>query len=255
MVSIMKDKFKKIVITLVSVFFWLLVWEFAAKIVDLEFVLPTVGSTAKALVNALTTKDLYFSVLTSLLRIIFGFVIGFILAILLFLPCIRFPIFKELFAPIITVSKSTPVAAIIIIIWIMVGGSKVPIAVSAIMTMPIIWQNLINGYLAIDSQLEEVCNVYRFGFFKKLKLLILPTILKFLLPSLITASGLAWKAGIAAEIICITRNSLGKEIYNAKSMLDGPKMFAYTLIVILLSWLIEKIISVMLERISEKWHL
>lgn len=254
-ISIMKNKTKNFFISIVSVLFWLVVWEIASRVVDLEFVLPTVGATFKALINILATKELYLCILTSLLRIICGFILGFVLAILLFLPCIRFPVFKNLLSPVITVSKSTPVATIIIILWIMVGGPKVPIVVSMIMTMPIIWQNLLDGYSAIDPQLEEVCNIFRFGFYKRLKLLIFPTIFKFLLPSVITASGLAWKAGIAAEIICITRDSLGKEIYNAKSLLDGPKMFAYTLVVVLLSWLIERIISFMLGRISEKWHL
>ena len=137
----------------------------------------------------------------------------------------------------------------------MIGGANVPIAISALMVIPIIWQNVIDGYNAIDAQLNEVCEIYNFGFFRKIRFLILPNLLKYLLPGLISASGLAWKAGVAAEIICMTKNSIGKEIYNAKYMLDGPTMFAWTVMVLILSYLIEKLIKLLIGGISKKCRL
>ena len=216
----MRDKAKKILINLAILVFWLSVWEISARIIDLEFVLPSVTATASALLTLMGTKTFYITVLSSLIRIFASFVLGVIIAIILAILSIKFKAFKAL-----------------------------------LMVLPVVWQNLIDGYDSIDNGLDEVCKIYNFSFIKRMKILVLPAVLRFFFPSVVTASGLAWKAGIAAEVICITKNSIGKEIYNAKYILDGPKMFAYTLFVLILSYVIEKLISFLVERIKEKCRL
>ena len=53
---------------------------------------------------------------------------------------------------------------------------------------------------------------------------------------------MAWKAGIAAEVICSPKGTIGSELYNAKIYLESEDMFAWTLTVIILSIIIEKLI-------------
>ncbi len=255
MTSTMKDKIYKILVSLGVLSFWLLVWEISARLIDLEFVLPSVTSTASALLALMKSREFYITVLSSLVRIFASFVLGVILATVLASLSIKFKPFRTLITPVMAVAKSTPVAVIIMILWLMIGGARVPGAVAILMVLPIVWQNLIDGYSSIDKGLAEVCAVYEFSFFKRMKILVLPAMLRFFFPAIITASGLAWKAGIAAEVICITKNSIGKEIYNAKFILDGPNMFAYTVFVLILSYLIERGIKFLVERIKVKCRL
>ncbi len=254
-ISTMRDKTKKILINLAVFAFWLCVWEICARFIDLEFVLPTVTATASALLTLMGTKEFYITVLSSLIRIFASFILGVIAAIILAILSIKFKAFKVMIMPLMTVAKSTPVAVIILILWLMIGGANVPGAVAILMVLPVVWQNLIDGYDSIDNGLDEVCKIYEFGFLKRMKILVLPAVLKFFFPAIITASGLAWKAGIAAEVICITKNSIGKEIYNAKYILDGPNMFAYTIFVLILSYVIEKAIRFLVERMKRKCRL
>ena len=60
--------------------------------------------------------------------------------------------------------------------------------------------------------------------------------------------GLAWKAGIAAEVLCTPKASIGKMVYDAKVYLESAEVFAWTLVVVLLSLLLEKILGSLLER-------
>ena len=251
----MKDKLKKILTTLLVLGFWLGIWEIGARIYDNNVILPTVEATFLALCNAIWDKSFVLTVLYSLLRVVGGFILGVCISVVLAVISSKIGFVKTLIAPIMTVAKSAPVVAIIIIIWLLVGGQNVPLAISMLMVMPIIWQNLIDGYSAIDKGLSEICTVYNFSYGKKFRLLILPTLMKFLFPGLITASGLAFKSGIAAEIICMTKNSIGREIYDAKLLDDGPTKFAWVILVILLSFLIEIIIKDVVRRIEKKWHL
>ena len=118
------------------------------------------------------------------------------------------------------------------------------------MVMPIIWQSTADGLSSVDGELIEVSRVYCFSFAKSLRYLYLPALMKAVLPALISSSGLAWKAGIAAEIITIARGSIGGEISNAKNAFEGAEMFAWTLTVILLSIAIE----IILKRLIRRWR-
>ena len=67
----------------------LLVWQLAASLVRLEILFPTPVEVAKALLELVTTRDFWQTVLFSLLRIAAGFTIAFVLANLLAFPAAR----------------------------------------------------------------------------------------------------------------------------------------------------------------------
>jgi NitT/TauT family transport system permease protein len=130
----------------------------------------------------------------------------------------------------------------------MLSGDALPIVIAFLMVMPIIMQNLLDGFDAIDRELLEVCRVFELSFFKKMKILIAPTLLKYFIPAVITATGLAWKSEIAAEIIAYTKNSIGEKINDAKYFYESPTVFAWTVIIIFMSILLETITKYLLRR-------
>ena len=253
--STMINKLKKPLGLILVLLFWLAVWEICARKIRLNFVLPTVSETFDAMISIISQKNELLTIILSLMRITTGFLMGVIIAMGLGILAVRFKAIKTLLSPLNIVAKSTPVAVIIILLWLMIGGARVPAAVSTIMVVPIIWQSILDGCEAIDPQLDEVCRIYNFSYFKRLKFLVMPTLLSYLLPALLTASGLAFKAGIAAEIICMTKKSIGQNLYNAKFLLDGPMMFAWTLIVLILSYFLEQLIKLIIGGIKKKCRL
>ena len=62
------------------------------------------------------------------------------------------------------------------------------------------------------------------------------------------AIGLAWKSGIAAEVICTPADSIGKQLYSAKAYLETPEVFAWTVTVVLLSVLLERVLLRAVKR-------
>ena len=116
------------------------------------------------------------------------------------------------------------------------------------MVMPIIYQSTYNGLDSIDKELSEVAEVFKFSAGKRLMLLTLPTLKKFLPASIITASGLAWKSVIAAEIIAYTKRSIGQGINDAKYNMDTPTVFAWTVVIILFSILLEWVVKKLIGR-------
>lgn len=60
---------------------------------------------------------------------------------------------------------------------------------------------------------------------------------------------MAWKAGVAAEIIGTPNGSIGKMLYLAKIYLDTDDLLAWTVIIVLLSVLFEKVFMLILKLV------
>ena len=238
-----KTPLKRALEALIAVIFWIAVWEITALIIDLEFIFPRVGNTLKAFVQLLTEGRFWSSILLSLLRILYGFALGVAIGIASAFLCNASRIARAIISPALSVVKSTPVASAIMLVWFIIGSESVPIAIAMLMVAPIVCQNLLDGFASVDAELSEVCDVFRISYVKRLRILIIPTLIKFLLPALVTASALAWKSGVAAEIITYTEKSIGRMIIDAKSGFDGAQMFALTLAVIIISVVIEFLIK------------
>lgn len=247
----MKSKSKRILCVVLAIFFWFAVWEILARIIKLPLILPTVTEVFSSLGHLIVTFKFWKILFLSFFRIIVGFILGVFLGSALAVFCKASKTAMYLFSPVMTVIRSTPVASFIMVLWLIIGSKLVPSTITVLMVLPIIWQNLTDGFSAIDKNLDEVCSAFEISGFKRFKLLIVPTLIKFLVPGIVTSAGLAWKAGIAAEIIAYTGNSIGKEIFDAKNYLESAEMLAWTLVVIILSLLFEFTITFLGKRVSK----
>jgi NitT/TauT family transport system permease protein len=117
------------------------------------------------------------------------------------------------------------------------------------MVTPIIWQNVYDGFKAIPKDLTEVCSAFEVPSSKRLTLLIIPSVLHYLIPAIITAIGLAWKAEIAAEIM--TYSNIGRSIQDYKSLFyDTASVFAWAVVIVTLSLILESVTKYFLRRIK-----
>lgn len=240
MTSTMKNKLSDLLVhRIIPIVILLSMWEIAALIYNKPYFLPGLFDTFLALIRIIQTNDFLLIIILTLLRIFAGILLGTLTAVLLALASYKVKFIHSLLSPLNSVIKATPVASIIILLWVSMNGNSLAIFVSFMMVFPIIWQNIYDAFSSIDNELIEVSRVYGFSLKKRMKILILPALKQYFIPAFVTAIGLAFKAEIAAEIIAGVRNSIGQMIYYAK---DAPKideMFAWTVIGVFLSMLIE----------------
>lgn len=235
----MKPKLKKILSPILSVLFWVGVWEIAAWRIGNRLLFPTPRIVLKALWELLGTGDFYRATGRSLWNVLSGILIALAVGILLSILTYKIPFMRELALPMITVIKATPVASFIVLLLIFIGAPRVPSLITFLIVLPVVWTNLDEGLRQQSKQLSEVTQVYRMPFFKKLWIFTIPSVKPFFISACRTSLGLAWKAGIAAEIIAMPRGAIGTMIGEARLYLETEKMFAWTFTVILLSLIIE----------------
>ena len=123
------------------------------------------------------------------------------------------------------------------------------------MVFPIVFSNIYQGIKSTDKDLIEMCNLYKVKFKKRLTSLYIPSVIPYFLSSLLSSIGLAWKAGIAAEVLCSPVISIGIEIYHANESLEFVDLFAWTAWVIILSMIFELITTKLIKYVLKKKQL
>ena len=86
----------------------------------------------------------------------------------------------------------------------------------------------------------------------RLRYIYVPAVLPYLSSSLSSVMGMAWKSGVAAELIGQPKDTIGFYLYQSKVFLDTTGVLAWTFTVIVLSYLSEKLIRLLIERIERR---
>jgi len=228
--------------------FWLALWSLAALRVSQELILPSPLSVLRTLIDLCGRPEFWKAAALSLLRIFGGFAAGTVLGSLLAVLSARFELIDTLFSPLIRIVRTTPVASFIILALLWMGHALVPAFMAMLMVTPIVWESLRAAILAVDPELLEMAFVYRFGRLNTIKLVYIPSVRSPYAASLANAVGLAWKSGIAAEVLCLPRLAIGTNLYYSKIYLETPSLFAWTSVVVLMSLLLEGLFSRLLRK-------
>ena len=247
--SIIKSKLFKLLKIALGALFCIALWEIIAIRTNNSYFMPRVSETTEALRTLLRTEGFMKYVFTSLSRVAIGLILGIIFGVILATVCHLVPFSDTFVSPLITVMKATPVAAIILILWFTLSNAELAIFVVFLMVTPIVWQNVYDGFKSISDEMREVCEIFEIPFPKRMRILVLPEIIKYLIPAIITSVGLAWKAEIAAEIM--TYSNIGQSIDDFKTLhLDTPSVFAWAVVIVVMSLILESIIKYLLKRIK-----
>ena len=228
--------------------FWLCLWQTAALLLSNNILLTGPAETLRALWQLLQTEDFRRSVMTSFLRIGSGFLLSFAAGLLLGAAGYRFPAFGEVLSPAVSLLKSIPVASFIILALIWAGSGRLSALVAGLVVFPTIYIQTVTGLMHTDSRLLEMARVFRMPFLPRLRYLYLPALYPYLYAGLKLSLGMAWKSGIAAEIIGVPTHSIGEHLYLSKVYLETADVFAWTIVIILLSFLCEKVFLFLLSR-------
>lgn len=239
MTSTIKSKVRKITIGII----WLILWQIIANIINEEILLPSPLLVFRKFVELASTKEFYQIIALSTGKILLGFIFSIFVGILLAYISFKSKIFYEFIKPIMQIFKSIPLASFVILLLFWVNKKYLSIYISFIMATPIIFQNALTGLFSIDYKLIEMAQVLEVEEIKRVKYIYKVKTKPYLSSSIISVSGLVFKAGIAGEVIGLSENSIGNMLYNSKVYLDMPALFAWTLAILIISMSFEAIVK------------
>lgn len=244
---------KKLFVRLTVILFWVTVWSvLAIYLPDVLFAGPI--DTLRSLIRHIQTSAFWISILHSLCKITIGFVLAFVFGAALAVLGYYIRPIGVLLEPAIQIMKTVPVACFIVVALIWLSSTNISILVAFFVVFPAVYINLMQGLREVDRSLIEMAQVFRVPRRKKIWALYLPQVMPYLLSSCRLGVGMAWKAGIAGEIIGLPDLSIGDQLYLAKLYLNTDDLFSWTIVIICISLLCEKIVVRILRSAETRWQ-
>jgi NitT/TauT family transport system permease protein len=219
----------------------LLAWQAAAMAIGQELLLVSPSKVALRLFALIGEAGFWKTVLFSFARIISGFLLALAAGSLLAAAAGRLKAVETLLWPWVITIKSVPVASFIILCLIWLSSRQLPVFIAFLMVFPVVYSNLLEGIKCADSKLLEMARLFKVPLLRRVKYIYLPHLRPFVLSACGVGLGLAWKAGVTAEIIGIPGGSIGERLYEAKVYLDTADLFAWTVVIVLVSVAFEKV--------------
>lgn len=226
----------------------LFVWQLAAVLLDQSLLLVSPVDVAKRLAVLIFEVEFWQVVLFSVYRIVFGFFSALISGTILAAVSAKWRAFEIFLWPYVAVIKATPVVSFIIISFVWLSSSSLSAFISFLMVFPVVYSNVLAGIKSMDVKLLEMAKVYRIPMIRRIIYIYIPQLRPFLISACSTALGLAWKSGIAAEVIGIPTGSIGEKLYMAKAHFETSDKLAWTVVIVALSAVFEKLFMFILHR-------
>ncbi|MBO4413273.1 MAG: ABC transporter permease subunit [Clostridia bacterium] len=215
------------------------VWWILSAVIGRELLLPSPVSTAVRLGGLLVSPDTWLCIGTSLLRTAAGIAAGIAAGVVLGAAACLGGFAEGMLSPLEKVVRATPVASFIILALVWIPSEGISVLISALIVAPIIYRSVVSSVRATDPRMLELAGAYGLSPFRRLSAVVIPSVAPHFIAACSTSVGLGWKAGIAAEVLCTPKNTIGRMLYNSKVYLETTDLFAWTVIVILLSVITE----------------
>ena len=243
---------KKLFLKIISVFLALVTWQIVSMAVNADFLLASPIDVATRLGQLTVEKNFLKTALFSFLRITSGFLLSFVTGIFFAVLAGRFHIAEVLLWPYVITIKTVSIASFIILCLLWLNFNVLTVFITFLISFPVIYSNVLQGIKNADKNLLEVASLYEVPFKRKLLYIFLPSIKPFIISACSVAIGMAWKAGVAAEVIGVIKGSIGGKLYDAKIYFQNADLLAWTVLIIILSVVSEKIVLMIIKNFFKR---
>jgi len=251
-----KPNAKKLIFFSLSIIAIVALWWIFSSINGLRTsrVIPSPWQTLARIGQEINEGVLFSSIFSTLLKVVTAVSISFLLGFLLALFASINQNVRHFITPFVTIIRAVPtIGVILILIIIFRSNFLIAIIIASIMILPMLYENFYTALKEVDKGLLQMASVFKISGFKKVRGIYIPSMLPHMFSGLIQSVGMGLKVIIAAEIMAIPfRGTLGSNMFGASQSLDFELLFAYIVVAIALSFLIEWGLR-LIARLSMPW--
>lgn len=224
-----------------AIVLWLLIWHLGALAAANSLLLPRVDEVFRALLFILGDRQNRVRIANTVFHIFCGFGLAFILGIGFgFLSYFHVWLKDVLNIP-VSFLKSVPIVSLVILLLLYFGSEILPLFIVLSMVFPQIYTATLEGLLKTDKNRLEMARIYGMKRKDVLRHIYFHDLLNYLRINTKISIGFAWKAGVAAEVIALSKISMGEALYFSKIYLNTADLFAWTVLILCLSKGFEKV--------------
>jgi NitT/TauT family transport system permease protein len=228
-------------------------WELAAIIAASRY-LPGPWAVIEVMAREARAGELWGNIGATLLRVAFSFVIAMFIGSAIGLALGRYPRADRFFDAWLIFFLNLPALVIIVLCYIWFGLTEVAaVTAVAINKIPNVAVTMREGARSLSKDLEEMAQVYRFGWWKTLRHVTLPQLAPFWAAAARSGLALVWKIVLVVEAFGRS-DGVGHQLNIAFQLFDVPMILAYALAFIVVVQIIEMAILQPLIARANKWR-
>ncbi len=240
---------------LIGVVVIFLIWTMASYFINSRLILPDPLVILRTMFQELSKSILWNNLFYTLLKVftvlfltvLFGVVIGFIIGLNETL--------YEIFRPFVLFIQAFPIItwlALVMFIWGI--GWTGPVVVSFLSLLPHAILSTVIGIQTTDKRLIEMAQVYSVKRSKIVKDIYLGSILPQFVSTIQVVIGNVWKVVVVSEYMC-GDNGIGVLIAWARQSVSVEKVYAYTMVIIIIGLFFENLVNIATKKAIQKWSI
>lgn len=245
-IKLIKDK-NKIQVG-ISCILLLFLWQIIALKINNDIYLPTLGKVLISIKEIILEDRFILDVFSTISRCILSFAIALVTAFILGIISYSFNTFKNFLTPITSLARSIPNMVLIVLTLIWFNKESAPYIVVFIMVFPVLYDAVLGAMKNIDKKILEMANLYKISKKDKIFKIYLPSIKFSLLSILSSTISLGFKIVIAGEVYGQPVYGIGAMIQSEKVNFNTTAIFAWIIIIVIISSLLNLIEKILLRR-------
>lgn len=232
---------------------FLCIWEIAAIKINNDIYLPRLEDILRSMGEIIRNEDFVNNVFSSLYRSIISYVTAFLLAMILGVLSVMYPLFRNFLRPLHSITKTIPTMVLVVLALVWFNKDKAPFIVGIFIVFPILYEAVINSIKEVDKNLIEMCSIYNVSMKEKLFKIYLPSIEIYFVGILMSTFSLAFKVVVAGEVHGQPKYGIGSAVQVEKVNFDTTAIFAWILIIAILSVIFE-ILNIIIKKKVYRWQ-
>ncbi len=243
--NVMKKKYG-VIYTLVAIAIVILAWYIAARVINVEFLLPSPSVTLNKLIYLFGLPDFYGGIATTTLHAVLAFLLAFVFAAVLAIFASLNAVVERLLSPIVLIIRVAPTMSVIFLSILWISSKNSPYLVGIFVLFPIIYSRILSAIKSVDGELLEMAKVYRV---KKRDIvfgLYLPYVGNSVLDECPGFLSFGVKLAVSGEAVAQSGINIGSLMSSSKANLETAELIAYTVTAILVGFCLEQLFKLVI---------
>ncbi len=231
-------------------------WEFIARLnlIPGEIFFPPFSEVMREFYSLLASGVLGHNFLSSLMRVLIGFVAGSFAGLLVGTAMGWKDIVNKSLSPLVSLIYPIPALGWLPLLMLWLGiGEALPIAIIFICAFFPMAYNTATGIRAVDKNYIQVAKTLGASDVKILTSIIMPLALPNIFTGLRLESGMAWRVVIAAEMVAIP-SGIGALMMKAESLMRMDIIIVCLIVLAVMCFIFEKFFASLERKLTGHWR-
>ena len=246
----MKHRWKAAAPPVIGIGAVVLVWYMVSCLGLLSpYVLPSPSKVFHSFMKMLATGELWKDIYISLIRVMKGFFIAFVLAFALGMARAMVPASGRYYEYMVQFFRNVPPLSMIplLILWCGIGEITKTVIIVLASFFPM-YLNIVKGFTGCDRKLLEVGDMFGYSRGRKFLRIVLPYASADILVGMRIGLGYSWRAIIGAEMVAAS-TGLGHMILFAQQMSRTDKVIVGILVIGVVGYVTDRIFALAINKL------